>query len=114
MKRKLMAGVMAFCTMFCIAGCKEVVNTKSITVEATVTDKYHRGMWIQPVYTGKVTTMITHPAVWRTTFHYQGYEVVVSGSEVYGQYEVGDTAECELVTYYYDDSSIEIKLEYNK
>ena len=114
MKRKLMAGIIAFCSIFCMTGCKEVVDKESITVEAIVVDKYHRGYWVQPIMVGKVITVITHPAVWKTIFHYQGYEAEVSGSEVYGQYEVGDTAECDLVTYYYDDSSIEIKLEYNK
>lgn len=112
--KKIIAGIMSLCSIFCFTGCKEVVDIERMTVEATVTDKYHRGMWLQPVHAGEVTTIITHPAVWRTTFHYQGYEVVVSGSEVYSQYEIGDTVECELVTYYYDDSSIENKLEYNK
>lgn len=114
MKRKIMAGIMAFCTVFCMVGCKEVINEDSEIVVATVVDKYHRGAWVQPVVCGKIVSVITHPAVWKTTFQYNGYEVEVSGSEVYGQYEVGDTAECELVTYYYDDGSTEIKLEYNK
>lgn len=114
MKRKLMAGIMAFCTVFCMVGCKKVINEHSETVVAIVVDKYHRGTWVQPIVVGKVVSTIVHPAVWKTTFRYQDYEVKVSDSEVYGQYEVGDTAECELITYYYDDGSIEIKLEYNK
>ena len=53
MKRKLMAGVMTFCAMFCMTGCKEVVNTESVVVEATVVDKDHSPQWTQPIWTGK-------------------------------------------------------------
>ena len=115
MKRKLVAGGMAFCIMFCMTGCgKKVVNTESIVVEATVVDKDHSPQWTQPIWTGKSITVVVHPATWATTFQYEDYEVRVSGSKTYHQYHIGDTAQCELVTYYYDDSSIEIKLEYNK
>jgi hypothetical protein len=113
--KKVVAGIIALCSIFCMTGCgKKVVNKENLTVEATVVDKDHSPAWTQPIWTGKFMIMTVHPATWGTTFQYESYSVRVSGSEVYNQYNIGDTAECELVTYYYDDDSIKIKLEYKK
>ena len=94
--------------IFSLVGCAKCINTEYKNVEVIVVDKYHRGMWIQPVRAGKVTTFITHPAVWHITVEYNGIEYTVSGSDTYNKYKdkIGQTTIGELEIRTYDNGTV--------
>ena len=98
----------------CLPGCAKVVKTETTVVEATVIDTHYRGMWLQPVICGKVTTFITHPAKHNVKLQYKDYETTVNNKDLYDQYKdnIGAIVECNLVTTYYDDGTSETKLEW--
>ena len=100
------------CLMFALSGCAKLVNTEYQKVEVIITDKYHRGMYITPIFNGKTTTMITHPAVYRITIKYNGVEYTISGSDTYSKYKdkVGQTAFGTLEISTYDNGTVKYKI----
>lgn len=94
---------------FSAVGCRKLVDTKYDSVEVTITDNYHRGMWLQPVRAGKVTTYITHPAVYHIMVEYNGVEYTISDYDIYDKYKdkMGQTTTGILETNIYDDNSVE-------
>lgn len=74
-------------------GCKEYKTEYSeIKQENTVvSQKYHRGAWSQPTRIGKITSMIHHPAINRTTFD-GDIDFVVNGREIYERFNEKDSA----------------------
>lgn len=65
-------------------------------------------MYITPVFNGKTTTMITHPAVYRITVEYNGVEYDISGSNTYNKYsdKIGEYVDGILETKKYDDGTV--------
>ena len=65
-------------------------------------------MYMTPVFNGKTTTMITHPAVYRITVEYNGVEYTISGSDTYNKYKekVGKTTIGTLEIRTYDDGTV--------
>ena len=65
-------------------------------------------MYITPVRAGKVTLMITHPAVYQITVEYNGVEYTISGSDTYNKYKdkVGQTTMETLEICTYDDGTV--------
>lgn len=65
-------------------------------------------MYITPVFNGKTTTMITHPAVYRITVEYNGVEYDISGSDTYNKYseKIGEYTNGTLQTKKYDDGTV--------
>lgn len=96
------------CLMLSLAGCAKLINTEYENVEVNIVDEYHRGMYATPIRAGKVTTMVTHPAVYRITVEYNGVEYTISGSDTYNKYKekVGQTATGTLEIRTYDDGSV--------
>ena len=96
------------CLMFSLVGCAKLVNKECENVEVSIVDKYHRGMYMTPVFNGKTTTMITHPAVYRITVEYNGVEYTISGSDTYNKYKekVGKTTIGTLEIRTYDDGTV--------
>ena len=94
--------------MFSLVGCAKLVSTEYKNVEVNIVDEYHRGMYITPVFNGKTTTMITHPAVYRITVEYNGVEYTISGSDTYNKYKekVGQTVVGTLRIRTYDDGTV--------
>lgn len=91
-----------------MAGCAELISTEYETVQVKIVDKYHRGSYLTPMRAGKVTTYITHPAVWRITVEYEGVEYSISGHDTYDRYKdmVGETISATLEIRRYDDGTI--------
>ena len=108
MKKKIIAILLCVVLVFSLVGCAECISTEYENVEVTIVDKYHRGVWLQPIRAGKVTSFITHPAVWRITVEYNGAEYTVSGSETYNKYQdkIGQTTIGELEIKTYDDDTV--------
>lgn len=106
--RRVLSITILFILMFCSIGCAKIIDTEYEEVEVKIVDEYHRGMWLQPVYTGKVHTFITHPAVHRITVEYNGVEYTVDGEETYYEYRdnIGQTVTGILEISTYDDDSI--------
>ena len=92
----------------CLAGCAECISTEYENVEVKIVDKYHRPMWMQPIRSGKVTTFITHPAVWRITVEYEGVEYSINGNNTYNKYKdkIGETTVGTLEIKTYDNGTV--------
>ena len=106
--KKLIAIMAIICLIFSLVGCAKLVSTEYENVEVNIVDEYHRGMYVTPIRAGKVTTMVTHPAVYRITVEYNGVEYTISGSDTYNKYKekVGQTATGTLEIRTYDDGSV--------
>lgn len=94
--------------MFILTGCAKCINTEYENVEVNIVDEYHRGMYVTPISDGKVTTMVTYPAVYKITVEYNGVKYTISGSDTYNKYKdmVGQTTTGTLEIKTYDDDSI--------
>lgn len=91
-----------------MAGCAKLVSTEYETVQVEIVDQYHRGSYMTPCRVGKVTTFITHPAVYRITVAYNGVEYSISGHDTWEQYRymVGMTVPATIETRVYDDGTV--------
>lgn len=91
-----------------LAGCAKIVSTEYETVEVEIVDSYHRAMYMTPVRAGKVTTFVTHPAVWHIYVVCDGIEYTISGSDIYNVYKdrIGETVTATLQIDYYDGGTI--------
>lgn len=108
--RKIITTIaLIFIMMFTLVGCREVVNVETQEVEVHIIDEYHRGTYMTPVYNGKTTIMVTHPAVYKITVEYEGVEFVLSGRDIYNEYsdKVGETTMGTLKITTFDDDSID-------
>lgn len=96
------------CLMFLFVGCAKCVSTEYENVEVTIVDEYHRGTYVTPMRIGKVTTMQTHPAVYRITVEYNSIEYTISGSATYNKYKdkVGQSVIGTLEIRTFDDGSV--------
>ena len=96
------------CLMFSLVGCAKCISTEYENVEVNIVDEYHRGMYTTPMRVGKVTTIQTHPAVYRITVEYNDVEYTISGSDTYNKYKdkVGQTTIGTLEIRIYDDGSV--------
>ena len=108
MRKRILTFLVFVILIFSLTGCAKLVNKECENVEVSIVDKYHRGMYVTPVFNGKTTTMITHPAVYRITVEYNGVEYTISGSDTYNKYKekVGQTATGTLEIRTYDDGSV--------
>lgn len=108
MKKKLMALFMTCLILFSFVGCAKCISTEYENVEVTIIDEYHRGVYMTPMRVGKVTTFVTHPAVWRITVGYNGVEYTIGGSDTYNKYKdkIGQTTIGELKIETYDDGTV--------
>ena len=105
--KKTISVVLIAVTLLCFTSCAELINIETQEVEATVTDVYHRGAWIQMIPTGKTMIPISHPAKYEVTFKYANATLTVDDKELYDYYKdkIGTTVKCELIIKYYDDGS---------
>ena len=106
MKRILIVTLL-ITTLLCLSGCTELICTETQKVEATIIDVYYSGAWTQTIFTGKTIIIIPHPARYEITFTYNNVALTVDDEEIYNRYKdkIGDTAECILITEYYDSGS---------
>lgn len=106
--KKLFFLILCFTIMFSLCGCAKCISTEITEVEVKITDEYHRGMYMTPIRSGKVTTFVTHPEVYRITVEYNENEYTISGRDTYNSYKdkVGETAIGILETKTYDDESV--------
>jgi len=90
-----------------LSGCKKLISTTNYTVQVKIVDKYHRARYITPVFNGKTTTMITHPAVYQITVEYEDVDYDISGYEIYNKYsnQIGEYTIGTLEIKKYDDGS---------
>lgn len=107
-KNRILAIFLVIVVLFGLAGCTECISTEYEDVEVTVVDKYHCGMWMQPVRCGKTTTYITHPAVYQITVEYDGIQYTISGSDTYRKYKdkINQTTTGKLEIRTYDDGTV--------
>lgn len=112
--KKLLCVLIIVILMFAIVGCAKIIDTKTETVEATIIDVDYDPMWLQPIRSGKVTTIITHPADYDICLKYKDIEewIDVNSSE-YDTYKnlVGTSIKVSLITNYYDDGTIKQHIE---
>lgn len=106
--KKVISILAIMCLMFSLVGCAKCISTEYENVEVNIVDEYHRGMYTTPMRVGKVTTIQTHPAVYRITVEYNDVEYTISGSDTYNKYKdkVGQTTIGTLEIRTYDDGSV--------
>lgn len=106
MKRVLI--IMLIAVLVVLTGCAKVINTEYKEVDVKITDTYHRAAYVTPIRAGKVSSVVTHPAVYRTYVEYEGVEYTLSGSGIYGKYKnkIGQTIKGKLKIDTYDDNTI--------
>lgn len=95
--------------LLCLSGCAKCISTEYETVEVTIVEEYHRGMYVTPMIVNKMTTMITHPAVYQIIVAYDGNEYTIDGSETYEKFKdkVGETVLGELEIKTYSNGTVE-------
>lgn len=98
--------------IFSLCGCAKCINAETTEVEVKITDEYHRWSYMTPIKARKVTTFITHPAVYRITVQYNGNEYTINGKDTYDLYKdkIGETATGILETKTYDDESMKYNI----
>lgn len=103
--------------LLCLTSCAALVSTETQEVDATVTDVYYRGAWIQMISSGKTMIPITHPAKHEVTFTYKNTTLTVNNKELYDYYKdkIGETVKCDLIIEYYDNGTVHhtLKLKEN-
>lgn len=106
--KRLLVFFMLIVVLVMLTGCAKVINTEYKEVNVKVTDKYHTAAYVTPIRAGKVTTMVTHPAVYRVYVEYDGVEYSLSGSGVYNKYKnkIGQTIKGKLEIDTYDDGTV--------
>ena len=107
MKKNILMFLLPLVIMFSLVGCAECISTEYENVEVKIIDEHYSPTWYQPVFTGKSTTLITHPATYRITIEYNGVEYTFSDSDTYDRYKdkVGQTAIGTLEIRSYDDGT---------
>lgn len=99
---------LSFVISLTLVGCRKVTKQEYITVEATITDSYHRSRSVVPMRVNKVTTFITHPEKNEIMVTYNDNEYTIDDRDTYEIYndQIGAKVICNaLVTYYDDDTS---------
>lgn len=99
--------------LLCFTSCAELIDVETREVEATITDVYYKGSWIQMIPVGKSVVSIFHQARYKVTFTYEDVTLTVDDKELYDCYKdkIGAMVKCDLITEYYDDGSIEQTLK---
>lgn len=99
--------------LLCFVGCAKLINTETQEVDATVTDVYHRGAWVQMISNGKTMIPISHPAQYKVTFEYKNITLTVDDKTLYDYYKskIGTTTKCDLIKEYYDDGTVKQTLK---
>lgn len=110
--KKIISMLSAFCIVFSLTGCAKLVSTEYQNVEVEIIDEYHRGMYITPIFNGKTTTMITHPATYRITIKYNNVEYDISGRDTYEKYcdKVGQSTVGILEICTYDNGTVKYEI----
>ena len=108
MKKRILVFLMFMIMILSLVGCAKLVSTEYENVEVNIVDEYHKGMYTTPVFNGKTTMMVTHPAVYRIIVEYNGVEYTISGSDTYNKYKekVGQIAIGTLEIRTYDDGTV--------
>ena len=106
--KKVLSIIFIFCLMFSRVSCRKLISTEYENVEVTIIDEYHRGVYVTPIRSGKVTTMITHPAVYRITVEYDNVEYIINGRNTYNKYKdkIGQITIGTLEIRTYDDGTV--------
>lgn len=97
---------------FSLIGCAKCINTELRTVEVEIVEEYHRGLYVTSMRVGKVTTMQTHPAIYRITVEYNNVEYTINGKETYDKYKdkIGEYANATLEIRTYDDGTVKYNI----
>ena len=108
MKKTILMFLLIAVMMFSLVGCAKCISTEYENVEVNIVDKYYRAMYMTPMRVGKVTTIVTHPAVHRITVEYDGIEYTINGSDTYNRYKnkIGQSTIGTLEIRTYDDGSV--------
>lgn len=108
MIKRILTFLVFMIMIFSLTGCAKLVSTECKNVEVNIVDEYYRGMYVTPIFNGKTTSMITHPAVYRITVEYNGVEYTISDRDTYNKYKekVGQIAIGTLEIRTYVDGTV--------
>ena len=111
--RKILCAILTILVFaFTLTGCKKCISTETSTAQVKITDKYYRGVYTTPIFNGKTTTIITHPAVYEITVEYNGVKYSISGQKAYNKYcnRVGEYVSGTLETKKYNNGTERYKI----
>ena len=108
MKKNIFMFLLSLTMIFTLVGCAKCISTEYENVEVNIVDKYYRSTWLQPMSVGKVTTFITHPAVYQISVEYNGIEYKIDDRDTYNKYKnkIGQDATGTLEINKYDDDTV--------
>lgn len=70
-----------------LVGCAKVTDTTTEVVKATVDSTEYSDMWVQPVLSGKTTTLILHSAQYNVAIVYDNIYQTFNFEDLYYEYE---------------------------
>lgn len=106
--KKTLSVILIVCILLAITSCAKLINTKYENVEVEITDIYYKNSYMVPMRVGKITTVRTQPAVYRTIVEHNGVEYSINGKETYDKYrdKVGEKTFATLEICIYDDGTV--------
>lgn len=112
LKNRILSILLLIVLICSFAGCAKCISTEYDNVEVAIANKYYRPMWMQPIRVNKITTFITHPAVYHIIVDYNGIEYTISGSDTYDKYKdkIGQIIIGKLEIKTYDDGAVKYSI----
>lgn len=106
--RKILYLTLITLLIFSLTGCADLISTETKKVDVLITYEDYSGAWLQPMWTGKMFTYISHPAQYEITVKYDGIEYTLDNETYYDAYKnrIGDTITGTLEIKTYDDGTI--------
>lgn len=92
---------------FVLVGCAKCISTETSTVQVKITDEYYHCAHTTPVFNGKTTIIITHPATYKITVEYDGGKYSIFDMRTYNKYHdrVGEYVSGTLEKKKYDNGT---------
>ena len=106
--RKRILITIALSLALLLSGCAKLVSTEYETVEVTIIDEYHRGMYITYLKVNKIMIPQIHPDEYYIGVEYDNVRYVISGNDTYNQYKdkVGEKTTGTLEIRTYDNDTV--------
>lgn len=98
--------------LFLFTGCAECISVEQQEVDVKIVEAYHRPSYCVPMRVGKVTTIMTYPAIYRITIEYNDKKYTINGSQAYHKYKdkVNQTVKGILEIRTYDDDTVKYNI----
>ena len=106
--KKTFCLIFAILLVFSLTGCADLISTETKQVDVVIIHEDYTGAWMQPIWTGKMFTYVSHPAQYEITVEYKGITHTFDNETYYNAYKnrIGDTITGTLEIKTYDDGTV--------